>query len=733
MRFASVFILILILGAVLRFIGLTHGDSDFVLPENAATGATRAFYHFHPDERTLIQAGRNLENTFRPPITAYGAVPLYLARFAIGAAAIITGTQADPDALDSRRAAIMAARCVSALVSCITLWLLWPLGRRYFGAETACLAALMMSVAPLAIQQAHFFTVDGQFALLGTASVLVLINAIHSQKRWHYVLCGVLIGLTAAVRLSGLSTWLVLLAGHIWHRSKAHDGRGWRRFISPTAEVEPWLAALAALAVLVILQPYLVADPAQLLLVRNTNDFSFSLKVASGEILRPWSLVDVHTTPFLHYWSHLWPRAAGWPLTITFVAGVGVAVWRHSLAGGLILVWLALQFALIGGLHTKHVRYLLPMLPFHCLLAADLLRVAGGIVSRRWRLAGFAALGGVCAFTVVYGVAFARIYTIEDSRVAAGRWIAASVPAGSTIGVERGGFPVSPCVSRERYHHEPLDLALVFATRGYLNCRATRSYLKSRMTNTGVLVITDVNRYQQFTAVPDLYPAAASFYRELVSGRLGYDVVQRFKVYPSLAGFSFEDDGAEPSFIGYDHPAVIVLRRRAGFEEDWQRWSRSLAAEKSCPDEKLEYAIGLLQAGGAAAARLVLQRLRFSHPEQRYAALIEAETHATMGLKSEQLEALKRFVAGYADQSLGAYLLPWATAMSLIELGSDALAMRALRDGFMKRNSFAANDRRLMANSYVYLANRYEVKGNTGAAATLNKMATAIRPGRPRP
>ena len=37
------------------------------------------------------------------------------------------------------------------------------------------------------------------------------------------------------------------------------------------------------------------------------------------------------------------------------------------------------------------------------------------------------------------------------------------------------------------------------------------------------IAIVDVNRYRQFTAVPDLYPAAAAFYQKLVAGELGFE------------------------------------------------------------------------------------------------------------------------------------------------------------------------------------------------------------------
>jgi hypothetical protein len=57
-----------------HWIGLTRGLSDYVPPG----GGSAAFYNFHPDEETLIRAALTLENPLKPPLTAYGALPVYL-------------------------------------------------------------------------------------------------------------------------------------------------------------------------------------------------------------------------------------------------------------------------------------------------------------------------------------------------------------------------------------------------------------------------------------------------------------------------------------------------------------------------------------------------------------------------------------------------------------------------------------------------------------------------------
>jgi len=145
--------LILVLGCVLRFVGLMRGDL-----EDAG-----AFYHFHPDQQTLINAAAHLNNPLDPPLTAYGLLPIYLAAGALKVGGLMAGEPLDLATTAGQRLAIISVRTLSALISCLTLWLLWVCGRRYFGRWAALIAVVVMAVAPLAVQQAHFYTVDGSF------------------------------------------------------------------------------------------------------------------------------------------------------------------------------------------------------------------------------------------------------------------------------------------------------------------------------------------------------------------------------------------------------------------------------------------------------------------------------------------------------------------------------------------------------------------------------------------
>ena len=367
------------------------------------------------------------------------------------------------------------------------------------------------------------------------------INAIRSYRYDLYFLCGICIGLTAAVRLNGLLLLPTLFVAHcaVDPAEKSLISR-----LRQAADLRLWCAGVTAVATLLLLQPYLLVQPELMMRAESSNDFGFSALVAGGEILRPWSLFDISTPPFVHYLARLIPLATGWPMAAFLVPAIIHGLWRGSIPRTVCVTWLLLYFATIGGQHTKHVRYLLPMLPAASLLVADLC-VAFYLKFRSTgaRVFTCCAIATLIGYTSLYGVAFATIYSDEDSRITAGRWVEENVPAGTTIGLERGGFSVRSTISSTRYRHELIETGFHFGTRGYLSCRAATRVLEERLQKMKVLVIVQENRSWQFQAARDLYPALSSFYEDLTLGILGFEQVQLLKQEPSLFGLGF----GEPS------------------------------------------------------------------------------------------------------------------------------------------------------------------------------------------
>ena len=705
----ALLVFVLTLGCYTRFVGLSRGHAEPPVggTENVALGGT--FYHFHPDEATLLRAASELTSPFDPPITAYGLVPIYLARGVLEGIGLFSAGSTE---LPKSRQYI-ALRFVSALLSVGCLALVWVVARRFLDPWCALLALYFTAVAPVAIQQAHFFTVDGLFTVITLAAFYTILRAV-AQGGWGWFLAaGVLIGLAGATRLNGLLLGLVLAASVVVMRG-------------PTAlrQLPLWLSALVATATLLALQPYLATEPGLLFTGTTSDDLHFSLQVARGEILRSWTVADLHTIPYLHYWTDLWPWSVGWPLTVVFAASLGYAVWRRRPLSWLILGWAVLYFALIGGLHTKHVRYLLPLLPLFALLAGDFCgRMAQ---STRFRAIGIGVCIAVALHAGIYGLAFAQVYTVEDSRIQAARWMETNVFSGARIGVERGGFTLLPLVRSDRFVPVVLNLSTLFEARGYMSCEAQFEYLShDRLMDLDYIAIVDVNRYAQYIAAPRLLPVAAGFYDRLVQGALGFEAVARFKNYPSFAGFEFRDDGAEASFIGYDHPAVYILKRKSdeAVAAAMEYWRDELSRNRDCTDLLLKKAAqafgeGRFEAVEDAAAEVVAE-----HPNLPLVHYMQAAADRRRGLPYSH--ATDRFVAGFENRAT--HVLPWASAMSFAALDLPELAVEVVRQfGTATHHPPAYHED--LSHSYVILANLLYRKGTVTAAKQVYELADQLYP-----
>jgi 4-amino-4-deoxy-L-arabinose transferase-like glycosyltransferase/tetratricopeptide (TPR) repeat protein len=721
-----VLVVILVFGASLRLIGLTRGASDFV---PSGQSRSEVFYTFHPDEETLLRAALQLDSLSAPPLTAYGTFPMLVARAVLEVSGLFYADELTLENTAARPVVFVTGRLLSIAFSLGLLALVFWVGRAYFGLWSGALAAFWLASAPLAIQQGHFYTVDGVFAFLVFAALACALRALRTDDMRAFVGVGLLIGLAAATRLNGALFGVALVAVYL-----GKDGPiNLQSMLARIRRPAPWATALVALAVLFVLEPYLVVDSALMRRALDSGDFAYSLQIASGEVLRPWTLVDMHTTPYLHFWTHLWPQAVGWPLTGLFVLGVLYALWRRRWPTSLLLVWCVLYFLSIGGLHTKHVRYLLPILPALALLAAVLC-----VESWRWlqsaeekslsmlRWPAALVVGGVLFYTAAYGTAFARIYAVEDARLQAARWLYANVPAGSTIAVENGGFSLGEFVDRGTYKKAHINSGRLFGTRGYLLCEAGRQYLYSRVRDADYIAVADVNRHVQYTAVPEMYPVLASFYARLLAGELGFKSVQHFKTYAEWGRWRFADERAEPSFYSFDHPGVHILQRTAEFTSQWLRWEAELAANAHCADASLKDFVSSAKKSVGTESVAAIASLRRRYPDFRLLALIEADMRRQLGDEEGLTQGLSDYSQGYLDPALSAQFVPWAAATSLLMLEMPELALAALTDGVEKKDYMRPDQRVQLADSYASIAHRLARGGQGGLATDIYRLAAVV-------
>ena len=732
-------ILCLALGCWLRFVGLTQGSSDFVLPEQARRGETTAFYYFHPDEQLVIGAALQPLDLLNPPFTVYGLLPVYLLRGVLKTAAFTLGREelafSSPESI---RQIYYIARTLAVLLSCATLWLVWTTGKRYFTPSAAGLGLTFVAFAPGAIQQAHFFIVDGMFLLLSVAAIYATLRAVEAGDRIWYIAAGVLIGATAAVRLNGLSLGLVLLAGHLLKEWTEGETRSWIRVGRSLTRPHLWMAGGAALGILLLVEPFLAVDLGRLWRTDSAADFRHALSITSGEVIMPWTLVDVHTTPYLDHWFKLFPPIAGWPLTWAFLVGWGYVLWRRQRPGLLMSLWCAIFFLMAGALSVKTVRYVMPLLPFLALFTGVL---CAALWDRTWplfgRWPGRGAVAGLILYTAVYGMAFGRLYQAEDSRIQAGRWIAENIPAGSSLGAELGGVSMRGHISNQRYERVWLDISALFYGTPYMLCSTQVDFLRERVADMDYLATVDVNRAAQFAAAPDLFPVVAGFYERLTAEQLGCKRIRRFKEYPEFLGMKFIDDAAEPSFLGYDHPAVTIFRcgKATSIDQDFDRWTQQLVENPHCADRQLVEIAAALQTGELHQARRLTQRLVDQHPLDKLAYLLQAEIHrrqenpelaaaALKGYRPESAQGLASFVRISPAQ----HHIPGRTALSLAVLGLPELALQVLDEGTYEARRYPAALATDMVSLYLKVAQYFRHQTQFTQMQKAIELSLAISP-----
>ena len=663
-------VIVLVAGAV-RLLGITRGTSDWEDPPQ--------FHYFHPDEDRLVRGALDLENPFAPPLSSYGPVSQYVLRGGVELASLFWHDPTpDFSSPSGTRRLFVVARLLAVVVSMLGLWFLYRLSRQLCGEVGAVVTVFFLSFAPLAIQQAHFWAIDGIFATASLGALWAVSVALRSEDWRPYAFAGAMIGIASAVRLVGIGVGAALVATWLGigiHRSRSDDAGNGRGRI-PLGHM--LLALGTAAATLLLLAPYLLTSAwsmvgaglgvdTQLDLAGHPPSTLSQLRanaigVARGTILRPWSLIDVHTVPYLHQLSELWPQAVGWPLTITFYAAVVWSAFNLDRSRAVLLIWSGLYFAVIGALHTKHVRYLLPLLPILSLFAADLCVW----IRSKHRFTGAFWLASLMGVTAAFGFGFARIYAVEDSRLQASRWMAENLSPGSKIGVEGGAFSMSSVISDQDFPKTHLEISELFRARGYTMCAPVLSLLQAKVAGLDYIVVTDVNRYRQFRAVPEMFPVVAEFYGRLLEEKLGFRVARTIRVYPSLAGILLRDDGAEPAFVGFDHPTTWILQWEGTTAGNWEELRNSLDDNDHCADGLLRRAASAFKQqrweDSLKASEQVLSRF----PEMKVARLIQAAAHRQLGQTNRAQTALAIYRSPYRLDA-GAQG-PWATAASLVEL-----------------------------------------------------------------
>jgi 4-amino-4-deoxy-L-arabinose transferase-like glycosyltransferase len=277
---------------------------------------------------------------------------------------------------------------------------------------------------PMHVRESHYVLTDVPMTFFVALTLLLSLRAHERGTMSAFVWAGVAAGWAAATKYNGLLAVLMPLCAA--YAAPADSGS--------TRITRAFAVVGACFAAFLIAAPYTVLDlPA----------FLTQYAALAGHYGRSSRLPE---SPWLTYLKYL-RQTMSWPGALLAAAGLVLAIVRAFTGPGhiryvMLVLFPAIYFYVIATRTLVFGRYLLPVLPFACLVAAIAV-VSGVSLLRRFAFprnvrTALIAGGTIAAILppFITSVSFDRILGRGTTQQQAYTWIRANVPPGSRIVVE---------------------------------------------------------------------------------------------------------------------------------------------------------------------------------------------------------------------------------------------------------------------------------------------------------
>ncbi len=317
---------------------------------------------FHPDEGVNIINAVLERGEPRPHLDLrfynYGSLYFYLhqagtaVNFAYGLVKVGDAAHNVPATSEDLAAVVLVGRLLTALMGALTVWAVFALGSRLFGARTGFAAAALYAVMPAAVVHGHYATPDVPATFLVTVALALGARLLTRTDARACVAAGVLCGLAAATKYNMALVTLAPLAA-LFARRKLAGG---------VPRVAPLIVVGAAIVGFVVACPgVLINWP------KFSQDFLFELR-KSGEGM---GLLFVNTgSGFVYHIARSLRYGMGEPLLVVGLVAVGFACFRRSRQDGYLAAFALPYYLVIGCAQVRFLRYTIPLLPVLSVLIA---------------------------------------------------------------------------------------------------------------------------------------------------------------------------------------------------------------------------------------------------------------------------------------------------------------------------------------------------------------------------
>jgi hypothetical protein len=562
-------------------------------------------YPYHPDEPVMLGAicrVSPLWGDFTPAFYNYGSFTINLTKLVYELLSPSLGWGAVPPPkplnqwVDDFAHLLVLGRWLTVLFGVGSVLLTYILGKRLYGERAAVWSAAFLAVAPAAVIFSHYLTVDIPAVFFTTLALLAAAIALESEPpgavRW------ILVGAAAAGIATGIKynsfPAFFSLAVPLWSLARSGD-RG-RKTALP--------ATLGAVAVMLV--AFVMATPGVLL---EPDKFREHV-LYELERNRIGQGLDFRATPpaALYHLGISLPIALEWPLYLLSLVGLVVSVRRRSEADLMLWLFLIPSFLLLAPAERKFIRYVTPLLPPLCLLAATAFRERGERRPKAGKTSEnspddsrvgatmgqpSASLYSALAFcTAAFLAALASsaahdgVLAAPDSRDRTAAWLRENSGPADIVALASDSWSYTPPIAPSAGNVKAMlqfgvvpawEAATTATSRPDLTDLGAFKVLapKSLPPEEGALPIERLRKYRpRYVVISDfewedperVRRAEPGFKSKLLDlleelHRSGYRVVHQERPRPSLFGFTWWRNGIPPHDWRYPMPAIRVYER----------------------------------------------------------------------------------------------------------------------------------------------------------------------------
>jgi hypothetical protein len=325
--------------------------------------------HFVPKAVTMFSEGLNPHYFVNPPALTY--VLHFVLDAWFGGAHGVHGEYAHHPG-----EVFLVGRVTVALLGTAAVWMLYLLGARLFDRRIGLLAAAIEAVAFLPVSYGHLALNDAVTLLPLTLSLFGSAGVMRYGRKRDYALAGIGLGLACASKYTAgiaIVPFVVAAAAHYLDsidatRVRPVGGQPTGRHVTSgqpgrSVVIGVGLAGVCALVSFLIANPYALLD-FKLFYSELVHQSSLSDE-AQGKLGAPKEIGI-----FYYLWSFSW--GLGWVPAVAALGGA-ITIWRRHARIGWLLVPAAILFLAFMGLQDRYFgRWLLPIFPIACVLAAYL-------------------------------------------------------------------------------------------------------------------------------------------------------------------------------------------------------------------------------------------------------------------------------------------------------------------------------------------------------------------------